>query len=207
MNKKLLIFLITIIVILIGASYLVNTLISNRNEDTTNQKQEEIVTTENADEVKETVNLDNVQVILEDGSVADPDEFEVTRINPEDSYGEFISQGTRAYIKEDYQVALDWYLKAQLIEPGNFLAYYNAGNAYRSLNLISQAKDQFIKAIIYGPKEFPAYAALEEIYVVFLKDFDSAEKMYQDAIKKYPNEKGFSQAANNLAIRIQNLNQ
>lgn len=145
------------------------------------------------------------QVILEDGTIADPNEVVVTPLSPEEVKGEYdnlISQGTRKYVQEDYQGALKDYLQAQQIQPERFIAYYNAGNAYRNLNQISKAQEQFETALVYGPEEYAVYAALEEVYVVLQKDFDAARTMYQKAIARYPENARFYQAADSLEARI-----
>lgn len=147
------------------------------------------------------------QVILEDGSVADPNEVVVTQVDPkkESEYNQLVSDGTKEYLKENYTGALTYYLKAEQVQPERFVAYYNAGNAYRNLDQISKAQEQFESALRYGPEEYAVYAALEEVYVVLQRDFDAARAMYQKAIQMYPESSRFHQAADNLELRIKQI--
>jgi tetratricopeptide (TPR) repeat protein len=110
--------------------------------------------------------------------------------------------GTNFYVLEDYDTALEYYGQVLELTPDNFLAHYNAANAYKQLKNYPKAEEHYRKAIEINPEYITAYFSLDELFTTVLTDKkDQMEQMYKDAIAKYPTNENFKLALNDFYRR------
>jgi tetratricopeptide (TPR) repeat protein len=96
---------------------------------------------------------------------------------------------------DQYEEALVYYEQIQQLEPANFLAYYNAGQAYKNLQNYLMAETQYLKALKYNENDLVVLQALDELYRYHMPErADYLRGFYADAIVRYPDRPEFKQA-------------
>ena len=78
-------------------------------------------------------------------------------INPK-FYGAIVSRGTLSDENEEYNIAIEYYERAIMLEPENPQAHFNMGNTYFNIKELKKACDLWTKA-----KELGAEYAQERI--------------------------------------------
>ncbi|NVO29650.1 tetratricopeptide repeat protein [Hymenobacter lapidiphilus] len=105
-------------------------------------------------------------------------------------YGMALNAGVESYNSKDFAKAMDAYRMAQQIKPQDTTAYLYAAYAAEANENFAGAKEMYGKLQGIGYQSTQMYGRMLQI-ARQQKDDAAAMKVVQDALKAYPNNKGF----------------
>ncbi len=116
-----------------------------------------------------------------------------------------MKNGNRAFAKEDYEKALEFYVAAKDKDPANSVVYYNMGNAHYMLKDFDSAIANYRQAAIENDKELSQWAMYNIGNALFNKEeYKEAVEAYIEALKLDPDDK---EAKLNLELALRMLRQ
>lgn len=92
------------------------------------------------------------------------------------------------YVTADDTKAIQAYSDAIALNPNDATAYNNLGNLYRKQKAYSKAIEAYNKSIELQPSQINAYVNLGNLYIYDLKDYDSGNRVFTEAISRNPQD-------------------
>lgn len=114
--------------------------------------------------------------------------------------GHYLLLGELLANENEYQAAVDAFLKSQELAPDNPQPYIARGRLLHKLGNKEEAIAEFNTLLDKDPNSIPALMGLAAVYES-LKEYDTSKKLYQQVLEIDPVQ---PMAANNLAYRLTN---
>ena len=109
------------------------------------------------------------------------------QLNPEDQYV-LVGLGHLFFAEQQFETAINWWMKVLKKQPGNIKILTEIGNAYRKMKHFDEALDFYAQALHEDSRNFFALYGMAETYRAS-HDFVNAVKYWEKILKNDPDNK------------------
>ena len=117
-------------------------------------------------------------------------------------WAHFYNQGATAYSEQEFDDAINYFEKSQLIIPEDTNGYINAGIAAHNSQRFDRAITNYEKSLKYGVKSQDIYSLYISLLTSETKEYEKALKVTREALELFPGDRALARSEIVLLIEL-----